>query len=204
MKHLAKQHCHLKDTPWRSIITLTAYIFVVNSYALFSVYPALKQADHRADLVTVSIYLLLILPVVVYTFRHAAARPRLRFIIGGMFFLAVATYIRSRLQPLAADTLLLHAGFYALSGFAEETLWRGILWKLIARRSTSKRLTLLLVTCHFALLHVPFAIARHPAPLLFIAQVFGLGLFLGIIKLISRSITLPALAHATVNMIVYT
>lgn len=185
------------------IILLTVYIATVNSYALFSLYPALKQQSHGAHFVTIAIYLLLISPLIIIAYVKRKS-TNLRIIIGGLGALAIATGIRYMIEPTPLLQLVHHGVLYLITGFAEEYLWRGVLWKSVSKKTNSLLLTLLIVTVHFTLLHIPYAILRTDMAIVFLLQVFVLGMVLGTVRHYAKNIRIPAFFHAITNMISYT
>jgi hypothetical protein len=168
------------------------------------VYPSLKLNDVRVWLAVLILYLLLSLPLLFYIKTRYKPRPRPAVLIVALLILLGATILQYFLSHPTLQSLFVHLVFYLFAGMIEETLWRGKLWQLVSHKSSSQLLTLVIVTLHFAVLHMPFAFIEKPVPLFFIAQVFGLGILLGVLRIISKKVTIPAFVHAVVNMAVYT
>lgn len=185
------------------VILLTFYIATINSYALFSLYPALKHHSHGAHFVTIAVYLLLISPLIIVAYVKRESINS-KIIMVGLGSLAIATGVRYMIEPTPALQLVHHAILYLITGLSEEYLWRGVLWKSVHKKTKSLLFTVLIVTIHFTLLHVPYAILRTDASVMFLLQVFGLGLTLGLARHYAKNIRIPAFIHAIVNMISYT
>lgn len=186
------------------ITILTLYIALVNSYALFIVYPTIKTTEISSIILSLIVYLLLTVPLVMYAARQFQPRPRRIVIAIGIAVMIIATVLQYFISHTAVPTLILHLLFYLYAGAIEETLWRGKLWSLIQRKTQQQWITFTIVTAHFVVLHIPFALLEKQPPINFILQVLALGIFLGILRILTKKITIPAFAHATINMVVYT
>lgn len=185
------------------LIILTIYIATINSYALFSLYPALKQDSHEAHFLTILVYLLLISPLLMIAYAKSNTINWRIFMIG-LAALAVATGVRNLIEPTPVLQLIHHSVIYLITGLSEEYLWRGVLWKTVFKKTNSLLNTILIVTLHFTILHVPYALMRKESAVFFLGQVFVLGLVLGVFRYKSKNIRLPAFLHSIVNMISYT
>jgi hypothetical protein len=189
---------------YAKVISLTIYIALVNSYALFIVYPALKSGDTVTMIISLVIYVLVTMPLLLYIKKRFQPRPKNKVIVVALAVMIGVTIMQYFVLHITLPVLLIHFIFYLFAGMVEETLWRGKLWQLISQKVTSRVTVLVLVTIHFAALHIPFALLEKPVPLFFIAQVLGLGILLGILRIVTNKVTIPAFAHAAINMVVYT
>jgi membrane protease YdiL (CAAX protease family) len=186
------------------IAVLTLYIALVNSYALFIVYPTIKGADVGADILSLAVYAVLTVPLLGYIAQRFQPKPRRAVIIAGITTMIIATIVQYAMSHVAVPILLLHIVLYLFAGMIEETLWRGKLWQLVSRKVKSPIAVLAIVTAHFVILHIPFAFLEKQPPLGFLAQVLALGIVLGILRIVTKKVTVPAFAHAIINMVVYT
>lgn len=186
------------------ITVLTLYIALVNSYALFIVYPTIKESGVAADVLCLAVYTALTAPLLLYVAKRFRPKPQRLIIATGIFVMIVVALIQYFVSHTGAPILLLHILFYIFAGIVEETLWRGKLWQLVSRKIKNPLGVLAVVTIHFVTLHIPFAILEKQSPLGFLAQVLALGIALGVLRIVTKKVTVPAFAHAIVNMIVYT
>jgi hypothetical protein len=186
------------------VAVLTLYIALVNSYALFVVYPTIKTVEISSIILSLVVYLLLTVPLFLYAMQRFQPRPRRIVLVVGLAVMIVATIIQYFVSHTAVPTLILHLLFYLYAGAVEETLWRGKLWSLINGKTKNHWITLAIVTAHFVVLHIPFALLEKQPPINFLLQVLALGIFLGILRIVTKKITYPAFAHAVINMVVYT
>lgn len=194
-----------KKVPYAAkIALLTLYIALVNSYALFIVYPIIKTSDGLSILSSLVIYICITLPLFVYLFRHIKQKPLRPIVIGGLVAMLGATIFQYFTSDISISILLLHAGFYLAAGIVEEALWRGKLWQLVSKKVTQPVIVLSIVTIHFVVLHIPFALLEKENPIGFLGQVLLLGVALGTLRIITKKVSIPAFAHAAVNMVVYT
>lgn len=105
---------------------------------------------------------------------------------------------------IAPDALILYILSSAATAAFEESLFRGLLFPLI-REKTKRTLrgelaALVLSSAIFALLHlVNLITAPLPATLLQVTYTFGIGLFAGLLYLLSGGLLLPILFHAIYN-----
>jgi membrane protease YdiL (CAAX protease family) len=185
-------------------IALTLYIALINSYALFIIYPALKDHNVMSAIIGLVVYVLLTLPLLIYIKTRFQPRPRKRVLIIGIAVMVAVTILQYVMSHISLPTLFIHLLFYLFAGIVEETLWRGKLWQLVSQKVSSEWAVLAVVTLHFVALHIPFAFLEKPTPLFFLGQVVGLGIVLGILRLVTKKVTIPAFAHAVINMVVYT
>lgn len=185
------------------VVLLTAYIAVVNSYALFIVYPAIKTIDPWTIISSLLIYGLLTTPLLLFIIRRFQPRPRFIVIGAGLLLMVVATIIQYLVSHASLPTLLLHIVFYLFAGMIEETLWRGKLWQLVNQKINNTVGVLAIVTAHFVALHIPFALLEKQSAVGFLTQVLALGILLGVLRIVTKKVTVPAFAHAIINMVVY-
>jgi membrane protease YdiL (CAAX protease family) len=187
------------------LIAITVYIALVNSYALFSVYPAVKQ--HQAG-VPILVYFWLSSPMILYGLvrlnhfkktkqNHAAMQL-------GFGIVLVAVLMRLLMSHDSFSLIVLSTLVYLVTGFVEETLWRGWLWKAVEAKTGSTKQTYLYVSLHFTVLHIPFALLRMANPLLFLGKVLALGLALGAARIGSKGVRLPIFVHAAINVLAKT
>ena len=186
------------------IIVVTIYLGLLNSYALFVVYPVIKTIDLSMILVTVALYIVFSLPLLHYIATRYKPRPQTALIAVGVGLIVTVAILRYIMVGTAVPLLALHVGFYLYAGMIEETLWRGKLWQLVEEKFKNPLMVWGLVTIHFLTLHIPFALIAKPSPLGFLIQVLALGILLGGLRLLTKKVTVPALVHAIINMIVYT
>ena len=186
------------------IVLLTLYLILVNSYALFVVYPALKSSDGMLIGTSLLIYIVITVPLLAYIWNRYRPQPNKFVIAGGLILMAIALVVQYFMSHTSIPVLLLHALFYLFAGIVEETLWRGKLWQFVSQKVTSQWAVLVIVTAHFVALHIPFAILDKPSALSFLGQVLALGIALGVLRIVTKKVTVPALAHAVINMVVYT
>jgi membrane protease YdiL (CAAX protease family) len=186
------------------IALLTTYIALVNSYALFVIYPTIKEASVWNDCVSLALYIIFSLPLLFYIAKRFRPKPRPLTLVIGLSLMVIATIIQYFVSHTSIPILVLHIIFYLFAGMVEETLWRGKLWKLVSEKITKSWAVLAVVTAHFVILHIPFAILEKQVPISFIGQVLALGLALGVLRILTKKVTIPAFAHAIINMVVYT
>lgn len=87
-----------------------------------------------------------------------------------------------------------------LGPIAEEVIYRGLLWRGLARRGAGLTATLSLSACAFGLYHLAYWNGRFTAgPLLHVATTIGAGVGFGLLRHWSGGIAVPALAHAAAN-----
>lgn len=183
---------------------VTVYIALVNSYALFIVYPSLKTTDVIAIAISLALYVLLTLPLLVYVAKKFQPRPQLGVVGIGFLAMVSATLLQYFISHPSLPMLIVHMVFYLFAGVIEETLWRGKLWQLVSERVKNQLSVIAIVTVHFVILHIPFALLYKQVPIIFIGQLVALGITLGLLRLVTKKITIPSFAHAIVNMVVYT
>ena len=186
------------------IVVLTFYIAGVNSFALFIIYPSLKNDDFLAHLQYLSIYLLFALPVLAYAARAIAQKINKKYVFIGLGVFLVAIVVLTLMHTQTPEMLISHVVFYLLAGFTEESLWRGILWRFLKGSKDSNIRAYIGTTIHFVLLHIPFAFLQTPSPLFFLGQVVALGIVLGLVRIATKHIVAPAMLHAAINAVVYT
>lgn len=188
---------------WFSVflINLTVYIALINSFALFVLYPAMKH--HHAG-IPLLVYFFISAPVILYGLI-VARQPRSGHygLIGfGVVLLVVTARIvlsHDAVGPLIASTFV-----YLLTAFTEESLWRGLLWRAIMAHTQSRWQTYGYVSLHFAVLHIPFALMRTSSAASFLITIAGLGVVLGGLRILGNSTRLPLYAHAAVNVLAKT
>lgn len=186
------------------IITITLYIALMNSYALFIIYPSLKSGDVSMGLLSLGVYGILSLPFLYYCKTRLINRLRTRTVLIGLAVMVAATLLQYFISQPSLPVLLTHFAFYLFAGVIEETLWRGKLWNLVSQKLNHPVAVLGVITGHFVVLHIPFALLEKQDPLGFLLQVVALGIALGVLRIISKRVSVPAFAHATINMVVYT
>jgi len=105
--------------------------------------------------------------------------------------------------------LLMFVNTFIGSMITEEGFFRGVLWGVLERSRRSPRVILVWTAAVFALWHLPVAIIEPdfslPASIIpvYIANAFFLGLMWGLLRLVSGSIVVPALAHGVWNALAY-
>jgi membrane protease YdiL (CAAX protease family) len=122
----------------------------------------------------------------------------------GLGLLLIASIGQCIVMHAATSVIIVHALFYLYAGLVEETLWRGTLWNIVSEKVGATWKVWGIVTAHFVVLHIPFALLDKPAPLFFIVQVVVLGSALGLLRILTKGVTGSVLLHAVVNMVVYT
>lgn len=181
-------------------IITTGYILLLNSYALFAVYPALKT---HTVAVPFLVYFFLCSPVLLYgLIKSKPKRPQWPMVMGLLVLVVAMVFQLTQQVPLAV--LLGTSIVYVLTAYVEETLWRGLLWRMIQAGGATTRRTYVLVTVHFAALHLPFAFARAENPAIFFGTVLVLGAVLGGLRILGRGVTLPTFVHAAINIVAKT
>lgn len=182
------------------IAIVTLYLIVVNSFALFVLYPSLH--DHHVVL-PYFVYIFLTWPFwVLAVYKLTRLRIDRYIVVGAALFVAALLVRLSSGDHLGL--LLGAATIYLMTGYIEEMLWRNILWRAIQLRTGSPKQTYAWVTLHFVVLHIPFAFLRAPSPLPFLASVAALGVILGGVRLATGNVRLPIWLHAAVNLLAKT
>ena len=176
----------------------------MNSYALFYVYPSLKSGDFSIGLFNLVVYGLLSAPFLLYFITRYIGHLKVPTILIGLSVMAVATIIQFAISQPSLPVLFVHVAFYLFAGLLEEMLWRAKLWKLVNQKLVNPVAVLVVITGHFVVLHIPFALLEKQDPVGFLIQVLALGVTLGVLRIISKRVSVPAFAHAAINMVVYT
>lgn len=201
--HRLSKRVNLLRRRWFSVflINLTLYIALVNSFALFVLYPAVKH--HRA-LMPLLVYLFISSPVLLYGLIMSKQARISRQTVIGLLIVALALCLRVATSNEATKLIVSSTIVYVLTAFVEESLWRGLLWRSILAKSKSRWQTYACVTLHFTVLHIPFACLRTSNAPLFLLGVTVLGLVLGGLRILGNSARLPVYAHAAVNILAKT
>ena len=188
---------------WFSVflVNLSVYIALINSFALFVLYPAMK---HRHASIPFLVYFFISAPVILYGLIVARQPRSDHYGSIGLAFVLLAVTARIMLSHDAVGAVIASTFVYLFTAFIEESLWRGLLWRAIMAQTQSRWRTYGYVTLHFVVLHIPFALLRTSSAVSFLLTVAGLGAVLGGLRILGNSTRLPIGVHAAVNVLAKT